>query len=327
MPNTPPLISNISMPEITSVNRSSKDTTITSPQYIKQTIENLRARLENLVEVLNDTVDQNQNLNQSEDQDQDHKNNYQKTIHISISEAQHDLEILESIQAKLNHTYMLQSHSKEELGCPIPTNTPYIQPDVTSLVHGENDVFFSIDEFLDQFEAIVLANGQSLDTCWSTLFPMSIAKVQLPVLNSFLRNDPILPWSIVRSTLVRMYSVNTARQQVLLTMKLMKMTMNKDESVAAYTDRFQKARREAGAPDNLMTYTLYIRSLPTDVAHQVRLAQTKLSAEDREKLQPHLPLRSIHNAFADASSAFDLRSGSLHDDDVTMNGTYTAPSS
>ncbi|KAI9010435.1 hypothetical protein CLU79DRAFT_773773 [Phycomyces nitens] len=419
MPNTP-LISKASMPETDSANVSKN--AMSNHHRIKQNIQNLRDRLSNLAKVLNYTSNQEDN-------------DYQKTIHISISEAQHDLAILESIEARLNNN-LIRSYPTES-GSLSPAQTPS-QP-ITHLAHEEGEVHFSIDDCLDRFEAMASANGQSLDVCWSTLLPLAITKEQLPVLNTFLNHDPQLPWSIVRSTLVRMYSINTARRQVLLTMKLMNMSMDKDESVVAYTERFQKVRREAGAPDNLMTYILYIRSLPTEVAHQVRLAQINLSTEekcsvdqittiarmlhnndlivpdtfhnepasttqgkhcaplhcstnrrniendkdeahnsidlskecrlggsalctvqsgkvtkpssprihgsragspkmclrnsqlqghicDREKLQPHLPLRSFHNDFADGSAAFDLRGGSLHDDDVTMNGTYTAPS-
>lgn len=121
------------------------------------------------------------------------------------------------------------------------------------------------------------------------------------------------PWAFAREKLVSSFAENDAERTESLIQELMAIKMKPTESVAAFTARFEKLRRDAKVADDMVMVNRYRNALLPDLADRVAIARAGLSVSAKCSAQQTASLAmSFENTPRDKTSSKVSRRERLH---------------
>ena len=164
-----------------------------------------------------------------------------------------------------------------------PANLPAVQwsgyvwkPSATS--------FPTLEDCLIKFEDVVHGDGWDIHQVWSRFLPMLLSPEHRSWFAVNLEPFADRRWDFARSRLVEDLDVNEADRLADLTDQLMSVQMRPQETVALFTARFEKLRRDAQADDNFVMVNKYIDALLPDLQDRVYTARAGLPAHQKTSL-------------------------------------------
>lgn len=133
---------------------------------------------------------------------------------------------------------------------------------------SEAYVHETVEDLLDAFNLIIHSNGLNIDSNWSRLIPIKMSIDQRSWFNEVLFDHPY-SWNQVRDIIINTYGTEDYTLHIERVDQLLSLRMSEDESVEAFTDRFQRMRRAAKWADNFDAAALFKRALPRALREEV----------------------------------------------------------
>ncbi|KAG0783823.1 hypothetical protein G6F22_008536 [Rhizopus arrhizus] len=149
----------------------------------------------------------------------------------------------------------------------IPNDLPTWQW-VGNVWRTDVEVHDSVEDLLDTFALIVSSNGLAIDQHWMRLVPIKMNRDQRSWFNGILKGRS-LNWDEARSIIVNAYATQDVAQTLNNIDQLLTIKMQQNESIEAFTDRFQRIRRAAKWQDDIRTAALFKRALPIALYKEV----------------------------------------------------------
>ncbi len=119
-----------------------------------------------------------------------------------------------------------------------------------------------------RFSLIVSSNGLAIDQHWMRLVPIKMNRDQRSWFNEVLKGRS-LNWNEARSIVINTNATQDVAQTLNNIDQLLTIKMQQNESIEAFTDRFQRTRRAAKWQDDIRTATLFKRALPIALYKEV----------------------------------------------------------
>ncbi|KAI7902104.1 uncharacterized protein BX663DRAFT_561692 [Cokeromyces recurvatus] len=138
----------------------------------------------------------------------------------------------------------------------------------------DSNVQGSVEDLLDTFALVVDSKGLNLDHSWGRLMSIRMNRDQLPWFNETLKGHYLI-WKEVRSIVINTYASQNLAQEINNMDKLLSLKVQPNESIEAFTDRFQRIRRAAKWEDVIRTAIIFKL-----VAKARMILSSKICAED-----------------------------------------------
>ncbi|EIE91421.1 hypothetical protein RO3G_16132 [Rhizopus delemar RA 99-880] len=191
------------------------------------------------------------------------------------------------LQAKLANNLAIQTNGSAINGSNsqptvVPQNLPLFQY-TGNVENSALPVYKDIAECIRRFEDILFAYRLDVQVHWQRLIPFSLTHPQRSWYDE-LRVKKNLSWATFKEQLTLKYGIESTEAQAHASRELLTISMQPDESVEKYTDRFLKLKREATPVADDFLAILFVNSLPGSLQNHVNMAIVSLDQEAKNDI-------------------------------------------